>query len=185
MKVYLRFVNAWYSKEFIEVFLHPQDFLQLPAGGQCRPRRQRRHELADPLADGCLLHDRAAAKIHSALSAPDIDAAEERFRTRATGPPLLSLNHERRFAVAPSPRSLRAILLAFASCQTTATTSHQFAEPSGGWQTKSGQLAYTDKSTSLIGEVLVRHRKAGDFELTFTKAGGITLLSLRQDATHR
>lgn len=30
MKVYLRFVDAWYSKEFIEVFLHPQDFLQLP-----------------------------------------------------------------------------------------------------------------------------------------------------------
>ncbi len=30
MDVYLRFVNAWYSKEFIEVFLHPQDFLQLP-----------------------------------------------------------------------------------------------------------------------------------------------------------
>jgi geranylgeranyl reductase family protein len=30
MKVYLRFVNAWYSKEFIEVFLHPQDFLRLP-----------------------------------------------------------------------------------------------------------------------------------------------------------
>lgn len=30
MKVYLKFVNAWYSKEFIEVFLHPQDFLQLP-----------------------------------------------------------------------------------------------------------------------------------------------------------
>lgn len=30
MDVYLRFVNAWYSKEFIEVFLHPQDFLNLP-----------------------------------------------------------------------------------------------------------------------------------------------------------
>ncbi len=30
MKVYLRFVDAWYTKEFIEVFLHPQDFLQLP-----------------------------------------------------------------------------------------------------------------------------------------------------------
>ena len=30
MDVYLKFVNAWYSKEFIEVFLHPQDFLQLP-----------------------------------------------------------------------------------------------------------------------------------------------------------
>ncbi len=30
MKVYLRFVDAWYSKEFIEVFLNPQSFLQLP-----------------------------------------------------------------------------------------------------------------------------------------------------------
>jgi hypothetical protein len=49
---------------------------------------------------------------------------------------------------------------------------------------KAGQLAYTDKRTSLIGEVLVRYSQEGDFELTFTKAGGITLLSLRQDATH-
>jgi len=30
MDVYLRFVNAWYTKEFIEVFLHPQDILQIP-----------------------------------------------------------------------------------------------------------------------------------------------------------
>ncbi len=30
MDVYLRFVNAWYTKEFIEVFLHPQDLLQIP-----------------------------------------------------------------------------------------------------------------------------------------------------------
>ncbi|HEY2615296.1 MAG TPA: NAD(P)/FAD-dependent oxidoreductase [Chthoniobacterales bacterium] len=30
MDVYLRFVDAWYSKEFIEVFLNPQDFLQIP-----------------------------------------------------------------------------------------------------------------------------------------------------------
>ena len=35
---------------------------------------------------------------------------------------------------------------------------------------------------SLIGEVLIRYSKQGDFQLTFTKAGGITLLSLRQDA---
>jgi hypothetical protein len=75
------------------------------------------------------------------------------------------------------------MLLVLAGCQTTARTSHQFAEPAGGWQTKSGQLAYTDKQMSLIGEVLVRYSNAGDFELTFTKAGGITLLSLRQDAT--
>ncbi|MBA3882505.1 MAG: tryptophan 7-halogenase [Chthoniobacterales bacterium] len=30
MDVYLRFVDAWYSKEFIEVFLHPQDRFQIP-----------------------------------------------------------------------------------------------------------------------------------------------------------
>ncbi|HEY2138764.1 MAG TPA: tryptophan 7-halogenase, partial [Chthoniobacterales bacterium] len=30
MDVYLRFVDAWYSREFIEVFLHPQDLFQIP-----------------------------------------------------------------------------------------------------------------------------------------------------------
>jgi flavin-dependent dehydrogenase len=30
MDVYLRFVDAWYSKEFIEVFLYPQEFFQIP-----------------------------------------------------------------------------------------------------------------------------------------------------------
>ena len=30
MDVYLRFVDAWYSNEFIEVFLHPQDIFQIP-----------------------------------------------------------------------------------------------------------------------------------------------------------
>jgi flavin-dependent dehydrogenase len=30
MKGYLRFVDAWYSKEFVEVFLYPQDILQIP-----------------------------------------------------------------------------------------------------------------------------------------------------------
>lgn len=35
----------------------------------------------------------------------------------------------------------------------------------------------------MIGEVLVRFSKNGDFELTFTKGPGITLLEVRQDAT--
>ena len=35
---------------------------------------------------------------------------------------------------------------------------------------------------SLIGEVLVRYSKAGEFELTFSKAPGLTLLTLRQDS---
>ena len=73
------------------------------------------------------------------------------------------------------------LAISFAGCQTTAS-SHQFAEPAGGWQTRTGQLAYADPRMSLIGEVLVRSSKEGDFQLTFTKAGGITLLSLRQDA---
>jgi hypothetical protein len=34
----------------------------------------------------------------------------------------------------------------------------------------------------LIGEVLVRFSKAGDFELTFTKGPGVALLEIRQDA---
>jgi len=78
---------------------------------------------------------------------------------------------------------LAVLALGLASCATTTKISHQFAEPTAGWQTKSGQLAYTDAKLSLIGEVLVRYSKGGEFELTFTKAGGVTLLSLRQDAT--
>jgi flavin-dependent dehydrogenase len=31
MNVYVRFVRSWYKKEFIEVFLYPQEFLQLPS----------------------------------------------------------------------------------------------------------------------------------------------------------
>jgi geranylgeranyl reductase family protein len=30
MDVYLRFVHSWYQKEFIEVFVHPQEILQIP-----------------------------------------------------------------------------------------------------------------------------------------------------------
>ncbi len=71
--------------------------------------------------------------------------------------------------------------LSLTGCQTTMPV-RQFAEPAAGWQTKTGQLAYADGRVSLIGEVLVRSSKSGDFELTFTKAGGITLLSVRQDA---
>jgi hypothetical protein len=42
---------------------------------------------------------------------------------------------------------------------------------------------YRTTSTTLIGEALVRFSKTGDFELTVSKGPGITLLSLRQDAT--
>jgi hypothetical protein len=65
------------------------------------------------------------------------------------------------------------------SCQTI----HQFLDPSKDWQARNGQLLYRGKRTTLIGEVLVRFSKAGDFELTFTKGPGIALLEVRQDAT--
>ncbi len=60
---------------------------------------------------------------------------------------------------------------------------HKFSEPAAGWQTKSGQLMYRAPKTTLIGDALVRFSKTGDFELTVSKGPGITLLSLRQDAT--
>ena len=42
---------------------------------------------------------------------------------------------------------------------------------------------YRSPKTTLIGEALVRFSNTGDFELTVSKGPGITLLSLRQDAT--
>ena len=80
-------------------------------------------------------------------------------------------------------RNIGAIILcalALASC--TTTSSHQFADPGRDWQSRSGQLLYRSSKTSLIGEVLVRFSKRGDFELTFSKGPGVALLHVRQDA---
>ena len=72
-----------------------------------------------------------------------------------------------------------------ACCLTSCATisHHQFSQPTGGWQTKAGQLMYRTPKTTLIGDAVVRFSKSGDFELTFSKGPGITLLSLRQDPT--
>ena len=72
-----------------------------------------------------------------------------------------------------------ALALALSNCATTSR--HQFADPGRDWQSRSGQLLYKSAKTSLIGEVLVRFSKSGDFELTFSKGPGLTLLHLRQD----
>ncbi len=72
-------------------------------------------------------------------------------------------------------------ILSLVSCATTSR--NQFAEPAGNWQTKSGQLMYRTTQTTLVGDVLVRFSKSGDFELTVSKGPGVTLLSLRQDAS--
>jgi len=72
-------------------------------------------------------------------------------------------------------------LFCIISCATV--SHHEFSEPAAGWQTKSGQLMYRTPNTTLVGEVLVRFSKTGDFDLTVSKGPGITLLSLRQDST--
>jgi hypothetical protein len=71
-----------------------------------------------------------------------------------------------------------ALVVGLTSCQTI----HTFLGPARDWQARNGQLLYRGQRTTLIGEVLVRFSKAGDFELTFTKGPGIPLLEVRQDA---
>lgn len=66
-----------------------------------------------------------------------------------------------------------------AGCQTP----HQFAAPDKAWKTHIGQLKYRDATRTLIGDVVVQQRGAQDFQLEFQKAGGIPLLTLREDAT--
>jgi hypothetical protein len=77
---------------------------------------------------------------------------------------------------------LQITLFCVTSCATI--SHHEFSEPTNGWEIKSGQLMYRAPNTTLIGEALVRFSKTGDFELTVSKGPGITLVSLRQDATY-
>ncbi len=81
---------------------------------------------------------------------------------------------------------LRAIVIALAIVELTscaATSRHQFAEPTPDWQVRTGQLLYRAPKITLIGDVLVRSSQTGDFELTFSKGPGVTLLMIRQDAS--
>lgn len=75
--------------------------------------------------------------------------------------------------------AVAAVIIGLTSCE---TVRHQFVGPALDWQARNGQLLYHGKRTTLIGEVLVRFSKTGDFELTFTKGPGVTLLEVRQDA---
>ena len=71
------------------------------------------------------------------------------------------------------------LLIDLTSCATVSR--HQFAEPAGGWQTRTGQLLYRNATTTMIGEAIVRFSNSGDFALTFSKGPGLTLLVLRED----
>lgn len=91
-----------------------------------------------------------------------------------------------RFGASDTRQRIRAIAAASALlfCLTSCETiRHQFAQPATDWQARIGQLQYRGPRTTLIGEVLVRFSKTGDFELTFTKGPGVALIMIRQDAT--
>ena len=70
-----------------------------------------------------------------------------------------------------------------AALLTGCQTPHQFAAPDKTWKTHIGQLKYSDATRTLIGDVVVQQRGVDDFQLDFQKAGGIPLLTLREDAT--
>ena len=75
-----------------------------------------------------------------------------------------------------------ALLLLSSFCLTScASFRHQLVIPTPEWQSRVGQLQYRGPRTSLIGEVLVRYSKDGDFELIFSKGPGVILLTVRQD----
>jgi hypothetical protein len=74
---------------------------------------------------------------------------------------------------------LFSLLFSLTSC--SSLSPHPFAQPSPDWESRVGQLQYRGPKMSLIGEVLVRFSKRGDFELTFTKGPGVALFVLRQD----
>jgi hypothetical protein len=65
----------------------------------------------------------------------------------------------------------------------TTVSRYQFAEPAGNWDVRSGQLLYRTAGTTLIGDVIIRFSKTGDFGLTFSNGPGVSLLSLRQNAS--
>ena len=75
------------------------------------------------------------------------------------------------------------IIIFFCVTSCITTSPHEFSQPTANWHTKTGQLMYRSQKATLIGDALVRFSKTGDFELTVSKGPGITLLSLRQDAT--
>lgn len=70
-------------------------------------------------------------------------------------------------------------LLGLTSC--SFAPPHKFAEPGKRWQTRSGQLQYRNAAANVVGDVVVRYSKRGDFELVFSKGPGVEMLTIQQD----
>ena len=88
-----------------------------------------------------------------------------------------------RIRFAPALTLFCVALLVFETSGCALISRHQFIEPARDWEARNGQLLYRTRKTTLIGEVLVRFSRTGEFELTFSKGPAVTLLTLRQDST--
>jgi hypothetical protein len=73
-------------------------------------------------------------------------------------------------------------VIALTSC--AFLSNHHFTLPGRDWQSRSGQLMYRTAKTTVVGDVLVRYSKSGNFELTFSKGPGVNLFTIEQDATN-
>lgn len=126
---------------------------------------------------------RVRPEIFCLFATPHARAGEKKRSTRVSSNSWRDvMNRVALRAVAAASLSILAIA---SFCVTNCVTysQHEFFEPATGWQTKNGQLMYRTSKTTLIGDALVRFSKTGDFDLTVSKGPGITLLSLRQDAS--
>jgi hypothetical protein len=75
-----------------------------------------------------------------------------------------------------------ALTLLFTGCQTP----HSFPTPDSTWKAHVGQLKFSNRKRTLIGDVVVQQRGKEEFQLDFIKGGGLPLISVRQDpATSR
>lgn len=74
--------------------------------------------------------------------------------------------------------SLLGLAVVLAGCQTP----HSYPMPDATWQAHVGQLKYSNRKRTLIGDVVVQQRGNDEFQLDFIKGGGLPLLSLREDA---
>ena len=72
-----------------------------------------------------------------------------------------------------------ALSLVLTGCQTPKS----FPTPDSSWKAHVGQLKFSNRKRTLIGDVVVQQRGKDEFQLDFIKGGGLPLMSVRQDAT--
>jgi len=84
-----------------------------------------------------------------------------------------------RFLIPPILLGL-ALALPFTGCQSPKS----FATPDASWKSHIGQLKYTDRHRTVIGEVVVQQRGEQEFQLDFQKAAELPLISIRADAAN-